>query len=283
VVSAAGGGRSDWDAPVPVEARALIRGGEMDATASLQLLDDRLLVVAAPGAGAPRLARWQGALEVPYERLDGARVRAGRLTLYLRDGDLVELAPAGGEEGATHFARLGRAADEIATRTCRLPELTLSLRSLGSRGAGAEHDAFFGPLLSARAAAERVRDPLARVRAVDAATLRAALAESVRWAAERRASGTPADRRALEAELAECAAPLDEALGRLGRLAAAVRDAPDDARFVHWREWAAGLRLVFARADGCWEASWAALSRESRVSARPSLLTRLRRALGREG
>ncbi|MFL5581546.1 MAG: hypothetical protein ACJ8AO_14345 [Gemmatimonadaceae bacterium] len=264
-MSGAGGGRSDWDAPVPVEARALIRGGEMDATASLQLLDDRLLVVAAPGAGAPRVARWQGALEVPYERLDGARVRAGRLTLYLRDGDLVELAPAGGEEGATHFARLGRAADEIATRTCRLPELTLSLRSLGSRGAGAEHDAFFGPLLSAR---ERVAH---------------ALAESVRWAAERRAGGTAADRRALEAELAECAAPLDEALGRLGRLAAAVRDAPDDARFVHWREWAAGLRLVFARADGCWEASWAALSRESRASARPSLLTRLRRAFGREG
>jgi hypothetical protein len=101
-------------------------------------------------------------------------------------------------------------------------------------------------------------------------------------AAARRAPASPPDRRALEAELAECTAPLAGALRHLARLATEVREAPDDVLFTQWREWAAGLGLVFSRADRCWEASWAALSSERRLSARPSAFRRLWRRLRRD-
>ncbi|MDQ3948878.1 MAG: hypothetical protein M3282_00895, partial [Gemmatimonadota bacterium] len=78
-----------------------------------------------------------------------------------------------------------------------LPELTLALRTLGSRrrrrGHGNEQERFFAPLLEARRAAARAADVEAAVTSFDAARLNTSFDKAIRaLAADRAASGRPA-------------------------------------------------------------------------------------------
>jgi hypothetical protein len=145
-----------------------------------------------------------------------------------------------------------------------LPELTLALRTLGSRrrrrGEGNEQEQFFAPLLEARRAAARAADVEAAVASFEATRLKAAFDKTIRaLAAERAASGRPAARRALEARLQERLGPLREALSELGDRADALLRAGEDARPEAWRRWGEQLRAVFASADTCWPEVDAAL------------------------
>jgi hypothetical protein len=145
-----------------------------------------------------------------------------------------------------------------------LPELTLALRTLGSRrrrrGEGNEHERFFAPLLEARRAAARAPDVETAITAFDVDRLNAAFDKTLRaLAAEHAASGRAAARRALEARLQERVAPIREAVLELTELADALLIADDEARPDAWRAWAEQLGRVFACADRCWPAVDAAL------------------------
>jgi hypothetical protein len=138
-----------------------------------------------------------------------------------------------------------------------LPELTLALRTLGSRrarrGEGDEHERFFAPLLEARRAAARAGDLESAVMSFDAARLTASLDKTIRAiAAERAASKRAPARRALEARMQERVEPLRHALSELGGLADALLRADGERRADAWRRWADQLRIVFACADHCW-------------------------------
>jgi hypothetical protein len=146
-----------------------------------------------------------------------------------------------------------------------LPELTLALRTLGSRrrrrGEGPEHERFFAPLLEARRAAARAGDLEAAVRSFDPARLTTSLDKTIRAiAADRAPPGRPPARRALEARLLERVEPLRQSLAELGERADALMQADDAARSDAWRLWAGQLRIVFERADHCWPGLSAALS-----------------------
>jgi len=146
-----------------------------------------------------------------------------------------------------------------------LPELTLALRTLGSRrrrrGDGNEQERFFAPLLEARRASARAADFEAAVGAFDPERLLAAFDKTIRLlAADRAGSGRPAVRRALEARLQEQLEPLRAALSNLGEAADALLIATDDIRPEAWRRWADQLRAVFASADRCWPELDAALA-----------------------
>jgi hypothetical protein len=149
-----------------------------------------------------------------------------------------------------------------------LPELTLGLRTLGSRrrrrGEGNDHERFFGPLLEARRAAARAADVEAAVTSFDAGRLNAAFDKTIRaLAADRATSGRPAARRALEARLQERLEPLRQALAELGEQGDALLRAGEEARPDAWRRWAQQLRAVFACADRCWPSLDAALETTS--------------------
>jgi hypothetical protein len=138
-----------------------------------------------------------------------------------------------------------------------LPELTLALRTLGSRrrrlGEGTEHERFFAPLLEARRAAARAADVETAVASFDAARLNTSFDKTLRaLAADRAGSSLPAARRALEARLQERLEPLRQALSDLSECADALLAADDQARPDAWRRWADQLRAVFTCADRCW-------------------------------
>jgi hypothetical protein len=140
-----------------------------------------------------------------------------------------------------------------------LPELTLALRTLGSRrgrrGEGDEHERFFAPLLEARRAAAKASDLESIVKSFDAARLSASFDRAIRAiAAERVASKRAPARRALEARLHERVVPLRHAVSALGELATALLRADEQSRAEAWRRWADQLRLVFLSADRCWPA-----------------------------
>jgi hypothetical protein len=59
----------------------------------------------------------------------------------------------------------------------------------------------------------------------------------------------------MEAELADLAEPVIKSLDALATAADAARNAPDDAKFVHWRSWSTAYRDVFRAADQCWLAA----------------------------
>jgi hypothetical protein len=150
----------------------------------------------------------------------------------------------------------------------QLPELTLALRTLGSRrgrrGAGPEHERFFAPLLEARRAAARAGDVETAVRSFDAARLTSTFDKTIRSIAVDRAPSNRAPaRRALEARLLERAEPLRDALTELGHLAEELLQADDASQDVAWERWAVQLRVVFECADRCWPGIDAALSATS--------------------
>lgn len=134
-----------------------------------------------------------------------------------------------------------------------LPELTRTLRALGStRRGGASQELFFNPLLDVLKRAASARTPDAKVRAFDATDLRRALDRSIErivndWPDER-----PSVRRALRAELNHRVAPYTAALLRLSERAAAASDASEGTRLETWRAWTTQLAVVFDMADRAW-------------------------------
>jgi hypothetical protein len=230
-------------APLGVSVWALWRGAEISGPGTFDLLAGGVHVRVQP-RGLD--------LMIPFDALDGARVALGHLTLYPSNGDVVELS------GAAELGEMGR---HLRARACTLPELTLALRGLGSPRAqpGPDHDRYFGPLLAARRAAQRASDPAGRMAAMRGVALEAELERVLHAFAGERYPASPPDRRALEAELDDLAAPVRMSLRRLDEAARAVAAAPDDTAFVWWRAWAAECRALFAHADACWLAAIPAL------------------------
>jgi hypothetical protein len=146
-----------------------------------------------------------------------------------------------------------------------LPELTLSLRSLGSgRGAAsarAEQGQFFAPLLDARrraASATSTPDVLA---AFSVARLGTALDETLRALAAQRFPDRPPARRAFEAELVDAAQPLYAALRTLREeTPASGSPVGEDA----WLRWLGALRATFDAADRAWRSIGVSLARVPR-------------------
>ena len=179
-------------------------------------------------------------------KMEGVSYRDARLTFFLHGGDTVQ---------ADGTARLAATAREIAANVCTVPELTRPLRSLGSRRGrlGVDHDRFFAPLLAARRRGERATDRRARLRVFDGASLSASLESAIADFAKARFPRRAPDRRALEAELLELAAPLFTALQALDVYAArAGEEGSEDTAFVRWRSWCGAVQEVFDRADRCW-------------------------------
>ena len=142
-----------------------------------------------------------------------------------------------------------------------LPELMLSLRSLGSRrgrpnepsALTEDQDRFFEPLLEGRRTAAQAISRLQVMAAFDSRRLTGLMDATVRaFATERFGTRAPA-RRAFEAELFEIVEPLRAALQVLGSLAESMSQnqggsSPDDG----WTLWLAQLRVVFHVADSSW-------------------------------
>ena len=243
---------AEHPAPHPVMLTGSIAGVDIGGPGSIAIVDDGVELESAIGE-----------VVVSTTALEGIGYRDARLTLFLRHGDLVQA------EGTPRLAALAR---EIAGQVCSLPELTRPLRSLGSRRGrlGAEHDRFFAPLLAARRRGERATDVRARLKAFDAAGIAGALDDSIAAFAKDRFPRSAPDRRALEAELLEIAAPLRTALDALDVYAARAVGTPgsDDTTFVRWRSWCGAVQEVFERADRCWIAFGAVLG-EAPVRRRP--------------
>ena len=182
---------------------------------------------------------------VAFGRLDGLREGPGVLELFADTGDTITLyAPAG----------LDALAKAILASARALPELTRSLRGLGSHRAmpDADHDRFFAPFLSARAHAEITHDSAVRLDAFDASSLREAIERQVAEFARARYPDQPPDRRATEAILGECTDDMVRRLARLDDAAAGVREAPAEVQLARWRAWRDAVRDVIDAADRCW-------------------------------
>ena len=141
-----------------------------------------------------------------------------------------------------------------------LPELTLSLRSLGSgrRVSGQfsiagreEQTRFFAPLLEARRKAAGAKSQSEAIAAFNVARIGTALDETVRTLAAQRFPSRPPARRAFEAALADAVQPLYASLRQLRDRTPLPEDATDPDR---WRAWLDGLRLTFESADRVWTA-----------------------------
>ncbi|GEM_PF-433802 len=252
------------DAPAAaVTVWTLWHGVEIAGTGSVELRGDALRI---------GLADASAELTITLAELDGIRTAGGRVTLYATSGDLVELR--GG-------AALEALAVAMRARACTVPELTLPLRGLGSVRTyrGPEHDRFFAPLLAARRRAQEAGDPASRLSAIDGRALYAELVRVLHALAAERFPASPPERRALEAELDDLAAPILRQAERVDERARRVAptadgtggsnvgarggdDDPwahadlvarlDDDAFVRWRAWTLACRALYAEADRCW-------------------------------
>ncbi|HEU4642939.1 MAG TPA: hypothetical protein VFS44_10840 [Gemmatimonadaceae bacterium] len=221
-------------AAIRVSVSGLLRGREL-AGEALAALEEEALALVLP----------RERIVLPVASLEGARAEGTTLALFVAQGDVVQLG--GGPE-------LEGLARELAQRALALPELTLSMRAMGSRhGApGAEHDRWFAPLIAARRAAERAARPDGVRGALDAAALRDALTGVLRALAAERYPDDPPERRALEAELMDTAEDLLRRVARLERAQAALAASADEERWARWRAWVQALRDAYAGADACW-------------------------------
>ncbi|MBX6332679.1 MAG: hypothetical protein IRY91_12600 [Gemmatimonadaceae bacterium] len=218
-----------------VSVAGLLRGRDLSGEALLALDEDVVALTTTRGRIAIRI----GAIE-------GVRSTATTLELYLERGDTIQLS------GST---AVGELAGVLERRVYTLPELTLSLRTFGSRGAaGPEHDRFFAPLLAAlraaHAAGEEAREGVQR--ALDAAALRERVTAWLRAIGPERFPREPPEQRALEAELRDVLAPLFASLDALERAQRELAACDDAERFARWRAWSRALRGVFESADACW-------------------------------
>jgi hypothetical protein len=230
---------------LPVSA---IRLDRAEIGASTAAVDDDALTLIEERAGDARSLRFH------LTSIDTIRSAGDALELTLADGVRVVIVSPLRDELAARL--LGR--------TRALPELTRTLRALGSRRGGsdsrstyaAEQRRFFSPLLEAQ---RRALDAGAEdmLEAFDAAHLGKAFTRTLeQFAADRHAVAGPA-RRALEAELDEAAEPLFRALRTLAAAAAAASKASHDLRA--WRAWMTELRATYEAADRVWVALGPAL------------------------
>lgn len=232
-------------AALPVTVWTLWHGTEVSGAGLCELRTDDLRI---------QMTKTGAELIIAPAALDGARGSPGHLTLYATSGDVVELS------GPIELEEFGR---QLRSRACALPELTLALRGLGSARAnpGRDHDRFFGPLLAARRSAECATDAAGRLAALRGPALAAEIDRVCHEFAVERFPTTPPERRALETELEDLAAPLRANLRRLTDMSAAAATAGEDTAFVWWRAWAAECRAVFVNADRFWLAAIPVLAR----------------------
>jgi hypothetical protein len=236
---------------------AFLRGVEFGGEGTVELVGEALGVT----VGKRRAL-------VAFGRLDGLRQAPGILELFADTGDTIAMyAPSS----------LDVLAQRILASAHALPELTRSLRGLGSHRARPDddHDRFFAPFISARARAERTSDSAVRLEAFDAARLRDAVERQVLEFARTRYPDQPPDRRATEAILGECTDDVVRRLERLEAAAAAVRSSPPEVQLARWRAWRDAVYAVIDSADRCWFAMHPVL-RESGASPRRRWWRRLR-------
>ena len=239
-----------------VEASGRWRGHDVAGPATLVLDPEALWLEDDGGRRLP----------IVLDSLAGIRTLRGELTLFLADGEIVL-------RGEPRLAAAGR---DIVARAVDAGELTLELRSLGSHrhGAGALQHRWFEPLLAARKKLERAADARAQARALDGQALREAYAALAASFAREYAGASPAERRALEAHLEDCIAPLARALGGVSDAARMLLGMPDERVIAAWRNWRESVRVAFAAADRCWP-SVARTIETWRPGPAPSLWARL--------
>ena len=213
---------------------AFLRGVEFSGDGTIELVGEALGLT----VGKRRAL-------VAFARLDGIREAPGVLELYADTGDVITLRAAA---GLNHLAQM------IRTSTHSLPEVTRSLRGLGSHRAHPDddHDRFFAPFIAARARAERTADSKVRLEAFHPVRLREEIERQIAEFARFRYPNQPPDRRATEAILGECTEELIRRLERLDEAAAAVLESPDEVQLARWRAWRDAVRDVIAAADSCW-------------------------------
>lgn len=226
---------------IPVRVRGTLRGALVDTDGAVRLIEDAVSIQLGDREFSTRV-----------ERIDGVIWSEPALTLHV-GRDTVELS------GHIGLEPLG---SQIVAIALALPELTRTMRSLGSRRAqlGEEHDRFFAALLAARRAAERFVEPDSRLAAFDPRRLSEALTTLLGQLATERYPESPPDRRALEAELLEHAERVYAALDTLGEAAEQVRASAVASRLAEWRSWTFAAQRVFEEADRCWMAVLPALS-----------------------
>ena len=203
--------------------------------ATARLLDDALLVEHALGVRVVELAA-----------LDGIAAADGMVTLYHHAHGALALE-------ATDAAAIGLAVESAATR---LPELAASLRALGSPRAhpGADHDAWFGPLVTARRRAHEASTARDRLAAFDAAALGSAADAALVAFGAHRWPASAARARAMAEALRDAASAYPRSLRDVAARRRDVEAASDADRLAEWRAWVAALRAAFVAADGAWEA-----------------------------
>lgn len=255
---------SELPAAIRARVHGFLRGHELDGDAVIGFERDALVLQ----TGRARLA-------LGLRSLEGWDVGADALHMHVFGGDVVSIVTADARAMAVDLERWAFA----------LPELTRSLRVLGSRRAAggtrrAEHDSFFAPLLAARGAAERAETLEARRTALAARTLRDDVQLRLRaFAAERYPNDAP-ERRALQAELEECTSSLMTRFVELEAAEDRFSSCSDSERVVRWREWSSALATLFECADRCWPDVGATLSDERRETRSRWRFLRGRRATG---
>lgn len=214
----------------------LVRGRNIDKGAEAELQQDALVLTWHEPA-----APWR----ISLSGIDGVVHRTRDATLYLADGDVLEL---------TGDDRVRTMALQLLDHACVMPELTRGLRSLGSlRGApGPAHDAWFAPLLAARRSVEGVSDPQRQLALLDAGALARGMEAAMGEIAALVRPGNAAAQRAIEAAIEEAAEPLVVALDRLAGAGDRLRGSSPDTVLVDWRRWVGALREVYAAADEAW-------------------------------
>jgi len=215
----------------------LRRGREIDAVLPVQL-----------GAETLTFAAGAVVLVVPLREIDGWQETAGRVTLYLTGGDVLDLSMDTDEA-----RQLARATLDAA---CAPPELARSLRAFGDvrEGDHASHDRWFGPILRARAAIEGVSDPLRQCALLDTNRLGAEIERSIEELAAVRTGGDPARTRALAAGIDEETEAVRDALTRVALAAGTLEGSAPDSRLADWRLWIETVRALFRAIDDAWPA-----------------------------
>ncbi|MGH7720623.1 MAG: hypothetical protein ACREON_17470 [Gemmatimonadaceae bacterium] len=212
----------------------LLRGADLSGEGVITLSGDMI-----------ELESGRRRVTIPVAALDGMQERDGALELCVATGDVIHIS------GAADLVGLSR---ELVQRAFSLPEMMLSLRGFGSHRAqpGAEHVRFFDLLLEARRRAEQARDTDELVRAFDAPKLRAEVEQRLKEFAAERYPDSSADRRAVFAELSDCAAALLAEIDALSGHERALLESESASQFANWRRWSDAVRRIFERADACW-------------------------------
>src|SRR5215217_467833 len=152
--------------PLQITSIRIARTAIGSGTASID--EDALIVhVESASEGSPDPIR------IRLTNIDSAVLHDDELTIVVRDGTHVTFASERAQE----------LRDDLLTPCRALPELTRTLRALGSRrgraglreSASSDQQRFFAPLIEARRIAGGARDPESTIAAFDAATLSKAL------------------------------------------------------------------------------------------------------------